>query len=95
MTPVECVCGKPFTIKHALSCQRGGFPTLRHNEVRDLTASLLSEICPYVAVEPAHHELSGESLHGTANNDSGAHLDITMDGFGDPWEKDLHGCSGF
>ena len=31
--PVECICGKSFTIEHALSCQRGGFPMLRHNEV--------------------------------------------------------------
>ena len=51
--PVERVCGKSFSIEHALSCQRRGFPTLRHDEVRDLTASLLSEVCANVAVEPA------------------------------------------
>ena len=38
--PVECACGKPFSVEHALSCSRGGFPTLRHNEIRDITASL-------------------------------------------------------
>ena len=80
---VECVCGKPFIIKHALSSQRGGFPTLRHNEVRGLTPSLLSEVCPNVAVEHALHELSGESLH------------IAMDGFGDPREKELTWMFGF
>ena len=37
--PSECVCGKSFSIEHALSCARGGFLTLRHNEIRDLTAS--------------------------------------------------------
>ena len=31
--------------RHALSCPKGGFPSLRHNEVRDLTANLLSEVC--------------------------------------------------
>ena len=25
--PVECTCGKHFTVEHALSCNRGGFPT--------------------------------------------------------------------
>ena len=79
--PVECVCGKSFTVEHALSCQRGGFPMLRHNEVRDLTASLLSEVCANVAIEPMLQELSGESLHGAANKDGGARLDIAVDGF--------------
>ena len=74
-------CGKSFTVEHALSCQRGGFPTLRYNEVRDLTASLLSEVCANVAIEPTLQELSGESLHGAANKDGGARLDIAVDGF--------------
>ena len=79
--PVECVCSKSFTVKHALSCQRGGFPTLQHNEVRDLTASLLSEVCGNVSVKPALQGVSGESLHGSANRDNGARLDIAVDGF--------------
>ena len=78
---VECVCGKRSTIEHALSCQRGGFPMLQHNEVCDQTASLLSKVCPNVVVESALQELSGESLHGVANRDNGAHLDIVVDGF--------------
>ena len=43
--PVDCVCGKSFMIQHALSCQKGVFPKLRHNHVQHLTASLLSEVC--------------------------------------------------
>ena len=38
--PSHCVCGQSFTVQHALSCPRGGFPSIRHNELRDLTASL-------------------------------------------------------
>ena len=41
--PSKCVCGKPFTVDHALSCCRGGFISTRHNELRDFTAELVSE----------------------------------------------------
>ncbi len=34
----NCDCGRAFTIEHALLCAKGGFPTFRHNEIRDLTA---------------------------------------------------------
>ena len=54
---------------------------MRHNEFGDLTTSLLSEVCANVAVEPVLQELSGESLYGAANRDSGAYLDIVVDGF--------------
>ena len=82
---MECVCGKSFTMEHALSCQRGGFPTSRHNNVRDLTASLLSEVCSNVSIEPAPQELSGETLHGSVNRQKGARMDIAVNGFCGPW----------
>ena len=81
--PTECVCGSKFTVEHALSCNRGGFPTLRHNNIRDLTASLLTEVCSNVSVEPELQELSGETLGRSANKESGARADIAVDGF---WE---------
>ncbi len=34
--PSKCDCGN---VEHALSCAKGGFPTLRHYEIRDTTAS--------------------------------------------------------
>ena len=34
-----------FSIEHSLSCHKRGFTTLRHNEVRDVTARLLTEVC--------------------------------------------------
>ena len=39
--PTKCDCGKTFSLEHALSCARCGFPIIRHNEIRDLTAGLL------------------------------------------------------
>ena len=43
--PTHHACGTSFSIDHSLSCPKGGFPSIRHNKVRDLTAELLSEVC--------------------------------------------------
>ena len=37
--PAKCVCGHGFTVDHAMNCSSGGFPTLRHNELRDFTTA--------------------------------------------------------
>ena len=73
--PQICVCGRSFCVEHAFNCPCGGFPSIRHNEVRDLTASLLSEVCSDVGVEPALQSLDGEALQfSTANREEGARL---------------------
>ena len=60
----------------------GGFPSIRHNEVRDMTVTLLSEVCHDVATEPTLQPISGEVLEGaTANSQDGARLDIAASGF--------------
>ena len=60
----------------------GVFPTIRHNEIRDITASLLTEVCPNVAIEPPLQPLSGETFRlASANTDNGARLDIRARGF--------------
>ena len=50
--PSTCACGTKFSIEHALSCPKGGFPSIQHNEIRDLTADLLTEVCSHVCIEP-------------------------------------------
>ena len=50
--PSKCFCGKKFDVDHSMICPKGGFPTLRHNEVRDITADLLTETCKDVTIEP-------------------------------------------
>jgi len=78
----NCVCRKPFTVKHALSCSFGGFPTIRHSELRDVTGKLFFQVCTKVQVEPQLQPLSGESLsHHTSNSDDHARLDISARGF--------------
>ena len=60
--PLSCVCGKSFNVEHAFSCPCSSFPTICHNEICDLTAYLLSEVCPDVGVEPALQPLDSEPL---------------------------------
>ena len=88
-TPTSCACGANFTVKHVLSCPRGGFPSIRHNEIRDITTNLLSKVCNDVQVEPDLQELTTEELSGrTANTTDGARLDIAVDGFwGERFER--------
>ena len=50
-------------VDHALSCPKGGFLSIRHNEVRDLTADLLTEVCHDVEVEPHLQPLNTETFH--------------------------------
>ena len=87
--PSHCSCGHQFSIEHALSCPTGGFPSIRHNEVRDLTASLLTEVCHGVSTEPHLQSLSGEAMsHESANVEDGARLDVVANGFwGGRFEK--------
>ena len=80
--PTSCACGHDFTIDHCISCPKGGFPSLRHNEVSDLTATMMSEVCTNVSIEPHLQPLSGEALcFKTANSNSNARLDIAVNGF--------------
>ena len=58
-TPAKCTCGKVFSVDHAMVCPTGGFPTIRHNELRDVTASLLTEVCHNVATELSRNFWSG------------------------------------
>ena len=43
--PSHCACGQAFSIDHALSCATGGYSVLRHNELRNFTASVMQEVC--------------------------------------------------
>ena len=80
--PTLCGCGTKFSIEHSMSCPKGGFPSIRHNEIRDLTANLLTEVCTDVCVEPDLQPLTGEALRrASANQQDGARLDIAANGF--------------
>ena len=80
--PSNCSCGQKFNIEHALTCSKGGFISLRHNELRDTTAELLNEVCKDVKIEPKMAELTGETFKlRSTNTDNEARLDISCRGF--------------
>jgi len=70
---------------HILSFPKGGLPSLRHNDIRDFTASLLPEVSFQVIVEPELQPVSNpvEYSLATSNTQDGAHLGVTMNGFWD------------
>ena len=69
--PSMCTCGCNFSVEHALSCPKGGFPSIRHNEIRNLTATLLTEVCHDVCIGPGLQPVSNETRQ------DGARLDIS------------------
>ena len=87
--PTSCACGSKLSIDHALLCPKGGFPLIRHNEICDLTANLMTEVRKEVCIEPVLLPLTGEVLEGrTAIHDDGARLDIAANGF---WGRSYDG----
>ena len=65
-----------------LSCPTGGFPIMRHNELRDVTVNLLQEVCHDVCSEPHLQQLSGEVLNGrTSIRGDNARLDVSACGY--------------
>ena len=77
--PLTCTCGSPFSVEHSLTCLYGGLVTQRHNDVRDLSAALLEDVCPNVVREP---NLQPQSLkYKTASTEDEARLDISAEGF--------------
>ncbi len=91
--PSTCSCGQNFTVQHALSCTRGGYVAIRHNELRDLFGELLRETCHNIDMEPPLQPLSGETFRcKTANIADGARVDIKAGGF---WGSSRHEVAYF
>ena len=64
-------------------CRHGGLTFVRHNDLRDITAELLSKVCNDVAIEPPLQSLSGEvNTPQSANQQDNARADIHARGFG-------------
>ena len=86
--PKVCACSSPNSVDHALSCPKGGYSSLRHNQIRDLEAHWLSDVCKDVRTEPPLIPLTGEQFpYKTANTDDGARLDISARGVWNSMDK--------
>ena len=77
--PSSCECGNKFDVQHALSCKKGGFVSLRHNHIRNITLILLKEVCKDVRVKPQLQQLTVEYLQHSTGNE--VRLDISARGF--------------
>eukprot|EP00117_Sycon_ciliatum_P033438 scpid91769/ scgid25728/ len=83
-----CVCGPAMTIGHALTCPAGGYPTARHNEIRDVLADTIGKVLPDVEVESVLLPFEGKTLPcRTAYRSLEARLDIRAQGF---WMRQQH-----
>ena len=73
---------RPRTISKVLRSRAIWQPFSWHNEVRDMTASLLTEVCHGVSTEPHLQPLTGEAMpHRSANVEDGARLDVAVQFF--------------
>ena len=78
----SCVCQAEMTVDHVFACPAGGYPSARHNEIRDLMANVMREVLPDVEIEPKFLPFQDEDLGGrTANRSCNARLDIRARGF--------------
>ena len=68
-----------------MSCEKGGFVSIKHNNLRALTAKIVSEGCKDTKIESKLLPLSGKKLHRrTTNRSNKERLDIRASGF---WER--------
>ena len=61
LLPSHCICGS-IHILWSMNCPSGGFPSIRHNEVRDLTSAFLSEIMYIQNLLCSHYRVSTLSI---------------------------------
>ena len=80
--PTSLPCRNKFDIQHSLSYKKGVFIYKYDNDLRDLTANMMSEVCKETEIEPKLTPLSGAELQGrTSNNSNEAKVDIRTRGF--------------
>ena len=58
-------------MQHAMSCKKGGFITIRHNDLRDLTATLLTEIYKDVDIESQLLPVTCDTFNNLTANKQG------------------------
>ncbi|XP_066931552.1 uncharacterized protein [Clytia hemisphaerica] len=83
--PSNCPCGQKFDLDHALICKKGGFVIIRHNNIRDFEAGLLSEVHRDVEIEPPLQPIDGERVGGL--NGDNARPDVRARGVWRPGQN--------
>ena len=86
-TPKFCGCGKDNSLDHILTCARGGYVIMRHNRLRDTTATLLGEVCRDVKTEPPLISFQRDDIQG--NNSDKGRLDVSAVGLWSQYERSM------
>ena len=82
--PTSYPCGSKFDIQHSMS-YKSGLICVRHNDLRDQTANIMSEVCKDTEIDPKLTPLPREELQDrTSNNSNKERVDIKTQGF---WER--------
>ena len=79
--PTQCSCGARFEPDHMMTCHQGCYISLHHNELRDMTASMMAEAFVDVEVKQKLKAVVEECLPGSANRSEEARLDVRVRGF--------------
>ena len=57
-----CPCGGKFDVQHSISCKKVDFISKGHNDLRDLTANMMPDVCKDTEIESKLRPISGEEL---------------------------------
>ena len=66
--PAMYLCGQKYNVTRALNCKKGAFVTMRHNNLRDFEADMLSKLGNDVETEPELQPVTGEIIEGLSRN---------------------------
>ena len=86
-TPAYCACGSINNVNHTLICKRGGYVSMRHNNLRDLEATFLREVCRDVKIEPQLLPTGTEQQQPSGIETDQARLDVSAVGLWSPFER--------
>ena len=64
-----------------MTCKKGGFVSIRYNDLRDLNAKMLSQVCKDIEIQPKLTPITGEELDSrTANITNETRFDFRTGG---------------
>ena len=86
--PSTFACGSAFVLSHAIHCPKGGYPIIRHNEIRDLFANLMKRVGH--DVEPHLRPLDNETFTNSTCTEDEAKLDIAKGIWGSRFERSFY-----
>ena len=98
--PQKCACGKDTSIAHALDCKLGGYVTMRHDQMRNTMARLMTKAgCKSVEIEQQLLPNEGEldNIKGVEKGDE-SRMDVTAVGFWGACQRaffDIRVCDPF